>query len=359
MVYGDAIGFLRENTNKDAEFQPFNFHRELDLRMGVSAGQWSDLTELSLIIIKCLMDDQENNRVIVDYNRFQEELKLWNYYRHGGSKAGQQHPLYIDDKRGYGFSRIMGILLANKNFGVAKEESLRQIIYFHRHPQVLLTTLLTAKIVFSLLEKSNQTREEQIDVLKDFLIGLHREELSILQQEAPSKKFILQFEQEKINYLMALDRLKNQWLQPQSSKLDSQGVLMAALENFWRLQEELPLRTELTPMEDQKEALALAYGFYGITSEIKEKDVIATGIKEEDFINSMGDYILKIRNYQVDRKPYKVNQSSVDLFNIEVGSVIKHPILNVTKVVGRREGKYWIEITLETKTGEYKLYKRI
>jgi len=306
-----------------------------------------------------MIDEQGKNKVSIDYKRLQEELKLWDYYRSGGSPNHQQHPLYIDDKRGYGFSRIMLILLANKNFEVAKEESLRQITYFHQHPQVIITSLLVGRIVFTLLEKDNPTREELIDSLKEFLISLKREELTIPQHQTPSKKFILQFEQEKINYLMALDRLKNQQRDYQQPlKLDSQGVLIAALENYWRIHQGICLDLQMAPKDDQKEALALAFGFWGISNNIADADIVPTGIKDEEFIESMGEYILKIRNYQVNRKPYQGEQAAIDLFGLTVGSVIKHPILNITKILGRREGKHWIEVTLETKTGEYRLYKK-
>lgn len=367
MAYGDALGFLNENT-KDltTEFIPFQYIRDHQLKMQLPQGQWSEITELSLIITKCLIDLKEKSKTIVDYKRITDELNLWEYYRHGEAnllrlriregKNYYQNPIYHNDKRGYGFSRIIPILLANKNFEAAKEEVVKQITYLNQHPQVILTAILLARVIFLLLEKGKEGREDLINQLKDFLIGLQRDQLLINEEKEPSKKYILQFEQEKINYLMALDRLKDGKINQITVNPDSQSILLLALDNYWRLEAGLLPDFQNLPKEDQKEILALAYGFWGIVSNAENNR--SNEYTEQDFIENMGEYICKVRNYEVGKKPYEAPQREVDLFQLKEGTVIKHPILNVTKVTSKEIGKYFIKVEVETKTGQYKLYKR-
>ncbi len=368
MVYGDALGFLNENNNENTmNFKTFRFRRDNQLELDLAIGQWSDLTELSLIMIKCLLDEKEKTKVTIDYSRLQAELDLWNYYRHGGAdtillrlKEGEsyyQNSQYANDKRGYGFSRIMSIILTNKNFEIAKEEIIRQIMYFNEHPQVILTGMLLGRIVFTLLEKGSRSRIELLDELKTFIISLEKNQLEVLIQKEFTKKYTIQFEQEKINYLMALDRLKsNKDTLIKLNKIDSQGVLLAALENYWLLQEGALPDFNLTPSNDIKEALTLAYGFWGINKTSKE-DVNIMGIKDHKFIESMGEYIGRIRNYELNRRPYQPNNKEIDLFQLQLGTVIRHPILNNTKIIHRQEKQQWIKLILETKGGTYILYK--
>ncbi|HZK58022.1 MAG TPA: hypothetical protein VFD17_06910, partial [Clostridia bacterium] len=218
MAYGDALGFLKENNNVHNCLQPFNYLYAKDLELEMQKGQWSYVTQLLIINCKCFVDSKEKNRVLIDYTRMAEEVKLWQYYRCGNPSnymykldLGRDYytgDFYWKDKRGEAFSRVIPIILVNKNFIVAQEEAYKNIIYMNRHPQVILTGLLLIRTIYLLTENAMFKREELIDKLKDYLVNL---QLSKLERE-PEKRFRpnykTEFEQEKVNYLIELDRIK-------------------------------------------------------------------------------------------------------------------------------------------------------
>ena len=43
----------------------------------------SHITDLIILTIKSLLPSEDAVRVDIDYNRYNEEIKLWRFYRHG------------------------------------------------------------------------------------------------------------------------------------------------------------------------------------------------------------------------------------------------------------------------------------
>ncbi len=76
MAYGDALGFLKENSDKNVRLQSFIYPYSRDLKLEMQKGQWSYITQLTLINCKCFVDKKEKNRVLIDYTRMAEEIKL-------------------------------------------------------------------------------------------------------------------------------------------------------------------------------------------------------------------------------------------------------------------------------------------
>lgn len=362
-VFGDALGFVKENrTNRDKLFSPFQFEREKDLTLSMEAGQWSDLTELSLIMIKCLLDQPKRARVSVDYKRLREELRLWRYYRHGrsenllkkieGRKAYYQLPQYWEDKGGYGFSRIIVLFLANKNLEAAKEEAFKQIIYTNRHPQVIITGLLLMRTLYLLLDQ-RLLLEALVEELKAFLIELQGKDFEVLVNQSLPPKYTIQFEREKINYLMALDRLKNTKEVGLDKFENCRDIFLGALLKYQQLM------TGLSFNEDNKypkEALAIAHGLWGLSNPLEAPPLAQ--LKNWEFINTMGDYLIKLRNYEINRSTFVDQEKEIELFQLKEGTVFRHPILNVTKVTKRGETQGWLQLELATKGIVYTLYKR-
>ena len=119
------------------------------------------------------------NRVLLDYTRMAEEIKLWQYYR-CDTPLNYMHKLnlgkdyyisdfYWKDKRGEAFSRIITIALVNKNFIAAQEETYKNIVYVNRHPQIILTGLLLLRAVYLLMNKGIIEKGKLIDELKNYL----------------------------------------------------------------------------------------------------------------------------------------------------------------------------------------------
>ncbi|SCY97396.1 ADP-ribosylglycohydrolase family protein [Alkaliphilus peptidifermentans] len=363
MAYGDAIGFLYENTGSYQDFMEFSFEWSQDIILKQAPGQYSDLTELLIILTKSLLDDIDCCKVTVDDKRLLAELELFQYYRHGNpinllsyiNEGNNYHkgPAYRNDKRGYGVSRVAAIFFANKNLKVAIEEIYRHIIATNIHPQVILTALLVVKVLYLLLENSQIEREDLIQQLKEYLINLRRQDFEI---DIEFNIHPLQYEKEKVEYIIALDRIKDAGQEaPLKEDWNSRDMLMAAITSFFRLRDEKSLNLEIMPSYDIRESLALAYGFFGICN--SNTIELVKNLKNAAFIENMGEYIVKLRNYEIKRKQY-TNENMLDIFNQKTGSTIKHPILNVCKIMDRTEDSKIIQVLVNSKSGEYLLTKR-
>lgn len=364
MAYGDAVGFLTENI-KDAcnSLQQFEYGYGEGLNLQVEKGQWSYITQLMLINCKCLTDNKEKRRVLIDYKRMIEEIKLWRYYRLGTPlnymhklKLGKKYyesDFYWSDKRGEAFSRIIPICLANKNFNAAQEEVYKNIIYTNRHPQVILTGLLLLRITYSLFNNTGINKDELIDDLKNYLIHLQLTELEESINTQLPNNYRIKFEQEKINYLIDLDRAKGM---PVNSfiKLESKDIFITSLTNFFMLNENIEDTSGLDKAEE-KEIYAITYGLLALTKNIEESHI--SEIKDIDFIKNMDNYLLKLREYEVGRAIFEKIDSKIDLFNLNKGDVLKHPLLNNIRVKDKKKLNNHIELIVESKSGEYRFIR--
>lgn len=366
MVYGDALGFLNENIDTPTHILKGFLYRyeNKDIIIQKQRGQYSYITELIIAMIKSLVDDGPKLEVIVDYPRFYEELKVWTYYRHGApshilyklrnSKGYYDSEVYWKEQKAYGISRIFPILMANKNYAAAEKETYKNIIYLNRHPQVILTGLLLIRGAYVLLEKGFLPKEELIQELKDYIIHMQFSELNRnIKMKLPTN-YAVQFEKERILYLLDLDRYKKSEL-PEVSSWDSKIMFFNSLNNFYRLQEGEQVELKNLPRHDYKEMIAISYGLWGINT--KESYGNLKTLKDEDFINDMANYLCRLRDYQLKRPFYNRQEKSIDLFQLEKGDITKHPILNVIKIKDRVESPNYLQLVVETKAGLYTFIK--
>ena len=361
-VYGDALGFLKTNTNIEIEeLKEFTYIYNNDLHMGKNRGQYSYITELILINIKSLIDSSKTFEVNIDYNRFFEELKLWFYYRHGkpgnllkklSDRKYYNSNFYWKDVRGYGISRVFPIAIANKNYNSLEREVYKNIIYLNRHPRVILSGLLLSRTVYLLLEKNIFEKEEIIKELKDYLIHLQFNELNRNISIKLPNDYRIQFEREKINYLLEIDKLKDE-KDIKNLNWDARAILLYGLDILFRLENKEDLKLTRLNIEDLNEVLAIGYGLWGIINkkELKKLDIL----KDGEFLKNMGDYLYRLRNFRVNRKVHKKSQNTIDLFQLNKGQTAKHELLGPIKVLDRIETSFYIQILLNTKSGSYTL----
>jgi len=366
MAYGDALGFLRENIKESnvENLQPFNYSYSQDVKLSAEIGQWSYITQLMLINCKCLIDNKDKRRVLVDYRRMIEEIKLWKHYRCGTplnyinkirlGKKYYEDEFYWNDKRGEAFSRIFPIILANKNFNAAQEEVYKNIIYINRHPQVVLSGLLLLRTTYFLLNNTIIEKEELINELKNYLINLQLLKLEECINKQVPNNYKIKFEQEKINYLIDLDRVKD----IKSYRLfnsNSKDIFIASLINFLELylnQEDMSKIFE----SQEKEIYVITYGLLALVK--KAGKVNINTIKDADFIKNMDEYLLKLSEYEVSRVPFEKIDNEVDLFSLNKGTILKHPLLNNIRIKDKNQFDNYIELIIESKSGEYKLIRQ-
>lgn len=363
MAYGDAIGFLYENTGSFGSFQNFSVDWDINNKLSLSAGQYSDLTQLMLLTTKSLLDAADKSQVSVDYSRFQEELNFYSFYRTGNplhilkaleDREGFLRETYINDIRGYGISRVAAIILANKNFNKGIDEVCKNILFFNQHPNVILTGIIISRIFYLLLENKGNTREELLKQLKDFIIGL---DIKDALREVNQSKYSVNFERERVNYIIDLDRLiKGDKVYNANNSWSCKHMLLAGLINYWRILKGEGLWVEGLPQKDSKESLALAYGFAALSKEAVAQQI--STLMNLSFIEGMGEYTAKLRNYKVNKKPYINGGNKVDLFKLEASTVFKHDVFNVSRILERKKKAGYIHVLLENKTGNYLLIKK-
>ncbi|MBU5676789.1 hypothetical protein KQI88_10200 [Alkaliphilus sp. MSJ-5] len=362
VAYGDAVGFLKQNDNNSNNegLHPFSYSYSEDLKLKADTGQWSYITQLMLINCKCLVDNKDNRHVLIDYKRMIEEIKLWKYYRYGTPlnyiyklKLGNQYykdDFYWNDKRGEAFSRIIPIALANKNFNAAQEEVYKNIIYINRHPQVVLTGLLLLKTIFFLIKNKLIEKKQLIDELKNYLIHLQLLELEEYVNGQLPSNYKIRFEQEKINYLIDLDRLKDSDTYSFDT-YDSKNILITSLNNLLNIHTDIGYMSNLLKCKE-KEVYAITYGLLAL---IKQADkIVINQIKDISFIRSMGEYVFKLREYEVGRILFEKRDNEIDLFSLNKGAMLKHPLLNNIRIKDKVQFSNYIELTVESKSGEYK-----
>lgn len=362
MAYGDALGFSNENEKeKSLVLKKFMYQYQPNLTMEKQKGQYSFVTELVLIIIKCFVDNAAEMKVTVDYTRLYEELKLWEYYRHGHPPAilrrlqvknYYKSSYYWEDKNHYGISRIIPILLANKNYRVAEIEAYKNIIYFNRHPRIILLGLLLLRTGYIILENQLIDKEELIQQLKSYLINLQLQELNDNMKSDLPKNYNILFEKEKIQYLMNLDRYKNK---KEGGKEIESDYILSSIEIYYCLKEKGILALNNHLYHYGKEEIAIALGFWGMSG--KEYELEKESLKDQTFIYDMGRFLYRLRNYEGNRKIYTHHDKRMDLFQLEKDNVIKHPILNVIKIKEKEDVSEFTKLLIQTKSCLYTFIK--
>ena len=137
------------------------------------------ISQLAVITIKSLLPMKDEEGIRIDYRRFTEEYKLWLNYRNGDNSSllntqGRViHEIYwgqIDDSI---ISRIIPLVLANKDYSIIEEETIKNILYTTGNLQVLFEGLALTYLLFLVVNNSNGhlDNDKLIDSIKDKIIS--------------------------------------------------------------------------------------------------------------------------------------------------------------------------------------------
>lgn len=101
-----------------------------------------------------------------------------------------------------------------------------------------------------------------------------------------------------------------------------------------------------------KELMQIRENTISEVRQAKNEDVQNTRI---DFIKAMSDYIIRIRNFEIQTKPYDEKTTPRKFLNLNVGDKISDPIFNNVEVISKLIVDNCCIMELKTKTGKYKL----
>ena len=131
---------------------------------------------------------------------------------------------------------------------------------------------------------------------------------------------------------------------------------MLALINFFKLYREEDI---IKPRRwDQNEVYAITYALLALVKQIDNTEI--DEIKDIIFIKSMNKYLFKLREYEIGRKPFKNDDKKgrkMNLFSLQKGATIKHPILSNIKIKDKIQLNNHIRLVVKSKVGEYTFLK--
>ena len=280
------------------------------------------LKDLTIINTKSLIDDKTQRCVYIDENRLRDELI---YYRFYGEKIGNINFLNI----------LLPLILSNTNIQKSEDEVIKLIkkyvIYFKKEELLfdyLLGSVVYNSIMHNLINNSKIEYVELLQSIKDKIIGFSIE---------LDKSDVVKFQMARIKAIQLIDK----YIDLKSEDYDEESILLNVLNVLYDVY-----------MEDR------TVENEGINS-IKKSILsilnlnIESNIDNIDFINSMSEYIIKLRKYKISKKEYNIKSDPRYLISLEIGDVKSDPILNNIKVVSKDFSNNILTINLVSKSGNY------
>ncbi|NLJ78948.1 MAG: hypothetical protein GX329_06275 [Tissierellia bacterium] len=297
----------------------------------------SHITDLIIITIKCLMPSEEELGVNIDYRRYEEEIKLWEYYRRGENNSlinilGDIDPhIYWNGRDDTAILRMLPIVLANKDYLILREEAIKNVLFSTGNIETIMEALLVAKLLYLILVDT----EDICHHLKQEIINLSQVDFMDRYQNrfrapigAYDGQFSIDFERHKIHALNILNSSRSQWFESLQDcmkvyldNLSGDSIIGSSLESY------------LTGQNIGETKLANYYAGLAI-------------------------YICNLRRGRIDPNALKIDRYDLpDVFQFDEGDVFFHSLLNKSKVIKKEITSEGLIIYLSTKLGIYKFIK--
>lgn len=297
--------------------------------------QWSYIVEIFMILVKTLRPNELENKIEIDYNRWNMELELWQYYRHGENEALLESILENNRKNYWIVSddtlalRAVVLAYVNSIKGFMWKEVLKNTLRTTGNFNKILSTITFSMILNDYFYKF--TLESAIDRAKEFIINISQVEYfkyysrysrQALEEYTGNK--IVDFEKARIKLIM---------------QLDSENPI----DTIKRLEKNIDCSM---------------YEFYKIIENIDEKECKLVDIKDKKVIISFIQYLNKLKEGRIDPRNIKsIELSKIDLFKFSEGETVEHPILGKTYINKKGENSKYIKLLAENKTGIYRFLK--
>jgi len=307
--------------------------------------QWTYIVEIMIITIKSLVPDESNYGSIIDYERFNEELRLWYYYRHGenNSLLGSLYNInkayweYEDDSI---FSRIVPIVFANEDWNVAKREILKTILYTTGNISSIFEGIALGKLLFIIIENINIDHAELVSLIKDEIVGFSQRDfirsyIGYFRNSPMSYKgnYTIDFERKRIELLNILN-----------------GIDVGFKYNT--------LKSSFSILAGKEDCVSTSFFLGGLRS-LKE-DINYETIKDEEFIRNLASFLVKLRKGRISIESLRIDKYILpDVFKYKEGDIFFHTLLKKCQVIKRIDESDRIIIFLKTKSGIYRFMRNI
>lgn len=320
-----------------------NFHQPNSLEY--DKNQWTYIVEIMIITIKSLVPDEFHHGSVIDYKRFNEELKLWYNYRHGENDSllgcldndEKTYWEYDDDSIS---SRIAPIVFVNEDWKVARREILKNILYTSGSIFSVFEGLALSRLLFVLISNPAISFDELISLIKEEIVCFSQKDF-IMEHSAD---FRFSLDTYKGNYIIEFERKRIELL----NTLNGINVGL----KFTTLKESLNILRE-------KEGHILPSFFFGGIRGLKA-GCENTSIKDEDFIRNLCSFLAKLRKGRITAKSLLVDKYVLpDVFQYNEGELFFHSLLRKCQVIKKINTSDTIISLIRTKSGIYRFIKNM
>lgn len=280
------------------------------------------IKNMIILNTKSLIDDLAQRYVKIDKNRLRDELL---YYRFYGEKLDDINIVNI----------LLPVIISNTNMKKSEEEVVKVIKYYVLYNKkneymndFLISSLIYNTLIHSIIENKDIEYEELMQKIKSTIIEFTYE---------MEKVEVIKFEMKRIQVIQSIDRYIDLKIKDYEDSDIINNLLNVIYDVYINDRD-----TQIQGIKSIKKSILSILGF-----DINEK------IDKIDFINSMGEYIIKLRKYKINKKEYNIKSDPRYLINLEIGDTKSDPILNNIKVISRNFSNNVLNIGLVSKTGDY------
>lgn len=290
-------------------------------------------SEMSMIVVKSLIPDQDSFGVRINYERYLKELDIWASYRNTYNsnlkeikKISINNYFKEDDSI---FFRVIPILIANKNLAIIEDEIIKNMIFTTGNLNSILYNLTIMYIFYYYLNGYDDIYEN----VKDKVINMSQNNFFNdygryyrVNLDSLDMKYKIEFEKIKVDILSSFTTFKSKCL----SMEELIGVLEGKNNNL-------------------------------VTTEAK----VFARLLEEDSEARVEPVHIDFSNYLMNLREGKISPESLyikdyimpDIFQFNQGESFFHSLFNNCKIIKKDEKNNQLASLVQTKTGLY-LFKK-
>lgn len=302
-----------------------------DLRIN---GRNTCISQLTILTIKSLLPMEEAVGNEIDYQRFDEEIKLWKEYCIGDnsilvhSLKGSNNDNYNNFYDENYYTRLIPILVANSDLSIYEEELIKNILYFSGDVRNLLEWTLIGVGIYLLINGEG----DLVSSLKDYIINFSQIDfLAKYKDYFPtgigkiSSRVKIGFEKERIVVLNVLNGIKS---------------------------DRYPFLQDLLSLVEGGEATTPLGRLLYNSNKDTNIDMV------DPFHTNMNSYLIKLRKGRINLEDLEIKEYVLpDVFSFKEGEVFFHSLLNRSKVLKKEVKQGVLTSLITTKSGNY-LFKR-
>ena len=302
---------MKDNLIKEAYISAFNIEDK-------------SLKDIMIINTKSLVDDKTQRYVYIDSNRLRDELI---YHRYYGEEFKYEDILNM----------ILPLSLANTNLQKGEDEVVdmmsKYIKFFKKDNnkfQIILGAIMYNSMIHDLIENTKIEYRDLLQNTKERIIGFSME---------LEKIETIKFQMERIKIMQIIDN----YIELELEKNKDTNIITRLLDIIYQIY-----------IEDDE---CINDGMISIKKTISSilGEKHEHNIENIEFINSMSEYIVRLRSYKINKKLYNQKSDPRYLINLNEGDSNLDPVLNQITVISKEFIDNVLNVSVKSKSGIYTL----